>query len=96
VTAALAGQLELAPAGLTLPLRPEELVDVDPASRGKLYVQLDLHSTQIQCIEQARRMLLAGTYPEPDSGRPDADPLTGPLCDADRSADVNHTGTRGA
>jgi hypothetical protein len=46
-----------------LPLHPAELAGLDPQERGRIYTALDLHSTQISCIEQALRMLGDDTYP---------------------------------
>jgi hypothetical protein len=59
-----AAQLAL-PVTATLPLDPVALATIEPAiRRGAIYRDLDLDSWQIACIEQARRLVLAGTYPK--------------------------------
>jgi hypothetical protein len=49
---------------MSLPLRPEELVDIEAIGRGELYNVLDLCPLQRGCAEQARRMVLDGRYGE--------------------------------
>jgi hypothetical protein len=56
-------QLSLTPP-LTLPLRPEKTVGLEPLERGRFYNLLDLDSWQRGCIEEACRMVLAGRYGE--------------------------------
>lgn len=58
-----AAQLTLAPPAPALPLDPLELVDVSAGDRGRLYNALDLDSWQRACTEEARRLVLAGSYP---------------------------------
>lgn len=60
-------QLQLAPVA-RLPLNLEQLLGLDPASRGEFYNRLDLCPFQRGCAEQALRMLAAGTYPNPTGG----------------------------
>ena len=59
------GQLTLAPIA-RLPLDPHELINLDSSSRGQLYNDLDLCPLQRGCAEEARRMLIAGTYDQPN------------------------------
>ncbi|MGH2973883.1 MAG: hypothetical protein ACRDLL_03315 [Solirubrobacterales bacterium] len=50
---------------VTLPLDPRQLVAVaEPLDRGLLYNEIDLDHSQRRAAEDARRMCLAGTYPE--------------------------------
>jgi hypothetical protein len=59
----IAAQLSLVPMP-NLPLRPEELITLAPKERGRIYNACDLDSFQRQAAESARRMVLAGIYPE--------------------------------
>jgi hypothetical protein len=56
-------QITFVPAA-KLPLHPKELVALDPSERGAFFNALDLCSFQRACTEEARRMVLAGTYGE--------------------------------
>jgi hypothetical protein len=60
---AASSQLQLPP-GARLPIDPTDLVDVEPIDRGRAYNVIDLDSWQRACVEEARRMVIAGTYPE--------------------------------
>ena len=58
-----AGAQMALPVEATLPLDPAALLDLSPKERGRHYAALDLDSWQIACVEEARRRILAGTYP---------------------------------
>lgn len=58
-----AAQMAL-PVEAKLPVDPYELLDLEPIERGYFYNEVDLDSWQRACTEEARRMVLAGTYPE--------------------------------
>ena len=54
---------------VSIPIDPRVLAeaDIEPIERGYLFNALQLDSWQRQAVEEARRMVLAGTYP--GSGR---------------------------
>ena len=48
----------------TMPIDPRSLVGVPPIERGTAYNVADLDHRQRQAVEEALRMVVAGTYPE--------------------------------
>jgi hypothetical protein len=53
---------QLAP-GSVPPIDPRVLVDVPPLERGRAYNEADLDHRQRAAVEEAIRMVRAGTYP---------------------------------
>jgi hypothetical protein len=58
-----AAQIAL-PVEAKVPVDPAALVDLAPIERGRLHAAADLDCWQIACVEEALRMVKAGTYPQ--------------------------------